>query len=1071
MAVRHLVVARAADRRLGIVRDQLSAIDGEIVIVAANRGAADDFARLLASSQAATFGVYRFSLTQLASRIARLDAARDGVSPAASLMIDAIASHASHKEADAGTLPHLSEVARMPGFPRAIRRTLSELRETHIPAEALAMMQPEGTDLSILLKRYDDALAEFSVSDVADMFARATHVLRTSMPPFLNQTIVFLDVGPGSVASREFIMALTDGAETCISTATPDDDVSVAFFQSLGYVQVSDDETDDRALNRVRRYLFRLDVPAGAPDESVQFFSAPGEGREAVEIARGVLRAARNGVQFDEIAVFLRNPAFYTAHLATAFRRAGVPSFFAHGTRRPDPSGRAFLALLACGAENLSAHRFAEYLSLGQVPLQPRQDAAPAPPEDDALNGVLGNERESDAEPEADEAALREPWKWEEIIVEAAVLGGADRWDRRLSGLEREYAARLRSLLADDPDTPRVETLKRDMKRLAELRAFAVPVISDLQRLAEAHTWRDWLDALDTLARQTLRAPQRVLRALADLRPLGDVGPVTYQDVLSVLTTRLMALERRQPAHRYGRVFVAPLDFARGRSFRVVFVPGVAERSFPQRVHEDPLLLDRARAALSPHLERQDERARNERLLLQLAAGAASEQIVLSYPRMEIREGRPRVSSFYALDVVRAVGGDIPDYEAIETAAYEAAGASMAWPAPERAADSIDALEYDLATLKPLLLDPDPASVRGRANYLVRLHPMLGRALRTRRSRWSSTWSDVDGLMDAPATLQTPFAALSLRARPYSPSSLQHFAACPYRFYLSAILRLRAREEPERIEALDALTRGTLVHAIYAAVLRELRTSRLLPLRAVNLAHARGVADRVMDNVVAHAYDDLAPAVDLVWETTVAAIRTDMHIWLGEIAAAADAWVPAHFELGFGLDDTTGLDEASVTTPARVSPDDFQLRGSIDLVERSTQAARIRVRDYKTNQDSTKRTLVVGAGEVLQPLVYAIAAEQVIGHPASEGHLWYATTRGGFKVRNVLADNAARTTLLAALRIIDGAITAADFPAAPRRDACAQCDFRRVCGPYEEIRIGRKDDRRLGSVMRLRRFQ
>src|SRR6478752_3810429 len=44
-----------------------------------------------------------------------------------------------------------------------------------------------------------------------------------------------------------------------------------------------------------------------------------------------------------------------------------VPVHFARGAVRPDPAGRAFCVLLRCAAEGLSAQRFAEYLSLGQV--------------------------------------------------------------------------------------------------------------------------------------------------------------------------------------------------------------------------------------------------------------------------------------------------------------------------------------------------------------------------------------------------------------------------------------------------------------------------------------------------------------------------------------------------------------------------------------------------------------------------------------------------------------------------------------------------------------------------------
>ena len=68
------------------------------------------------------------------------------------------------------------------------------------------------------------------------------------------------------------------------------------------------------------------------------------------------------------MAVFVRSPEHYHGLLEHAFERAGVRGWFDRGSRRPHPAGRAFLALLACAAEGLSASRFAEYLSLGQLP-------------------------------------------------------------------------------------------------------------------------------------------------------------------------------------------------------------------------------------------------------------------------------------------------------------------------------------------------------------------------------------------------------------------------------------------------------------------------------------------------------------------------------------------------------------------------------------------------------------------------------------------------------------------------------------------------------------------------------
>src|SRR3954452_18397398 len=89
----------------------------------------------------------------------------------------------------------------------------------------------------------------------------------------------------------------------------------------------------------------------------------------------------------------------YGVHVAEAVRRASVPTFFARGTKRPDPSGRAFLALLACAAEQLSARRFAEYLSLGEVPDEGKDGAPPsalpraervAAPDDEPLHALVG---------------------------------------------------------------------------------------------------------------------------------------------------------------------------------------------------------------------------------------------------------------------------------------------------------------------------------------------------------------------------------------------------------------------------------------------------------------------------------------------------------------------------------------------------------------------------------------------------------------------------------------------------------------------------------------------------------
>ena len=186
--------------------------------------------------------------------------------------------------------------------------------------------------------------------------------------------LVLLDVPLDSRAERAFVAALVARAPDALATM-PDGDECAR--EALGGDSARRVEARSRSGRRHRAISPTCGATssrtsgrrcASAPGD-VRLFSAPGEGREAVEIVRRVLDEAARGVPFDEMAVFLRTPQQYLGLLEHACARGGVPVYFDRGTRRPDPAGRAFVALLSCAVEGLSAKRFDEYLSLGQVPL------------------------------------------------------------------------------------------------------------------------------------------------------------------------------------------------------------------------------------------------------------------------------------------------------------------------------------------------------------------------------------------------------------------------------------------------------------------------------------------------------------------------------------------------------------------------------------------------------------------------------------------------------------------------------------------------------------------------------
>ena len=337
-------------------------------------------------------------------------------------------------------------------------------------------------------------------------------------------------------------------------------------------------------------------------------------------------------------------------------------------------------------------------MSLGQVPLTEAGDADLwSPPAEELVEAMLPpEERAEDTQPEEEAQAatlrgetdrdlagtLRAPWRWEDLIVEAAVIGQFDRWQRRLRASSASTDRRVREASSEDPDASRVRALKRDREQLRALRSFAEPVLAEMADWPESQLWGDWLASLERIAPRVIAKPERVLRVLRELAPLAAIGPVRLREVRDVLTPRLSTLTHEPPRRRQGRVFVGTPALRRGRSFTVVFVPGLAERMFPQKIREDSLLPDYRRRATDSALATRTQRAADERLQLTLAVGAAAERVYVSFPRVELNESRPRVPSFYVLDILRAIEGRIPPAPSISERALKAGGSRLAWPAP-----------------------------------------------------------------------------------------------------------------------------------------------------------------------------------------------------------------------------------------------------------------------------------------------------------------------------------------------------------------------------------------------------
>ncbi len=967
---------------------------GPVLVLAPSREAADEVAHAACGEGGGLLGVHRLSLRELVMELAESELYRRELAPVGRFVREAIAARVASEALRKSQLTYLRPVAAFPGFPRALTETFEELRLNAAPSALLP-------DMARLLDAYGRELRERRFADYATRVQLATESLASDRFGLRETAVVVLDVAPRTQLEKELLVLLLQTSR-----------------ERLVLRRGAGDMAPATRLASLQRHLFSDDAVPQLPDDgSVEIFSTSGEALEGVEIARRICAAADEGVPFDEIAVLLRSPERHQPLVLEALRRAGIAAHCTLASKRPDAAGRSFLALLHCAEEGLSASRFAEYLSLGQMP----EDEEPVTP------------------------AL-----WERLLVDAAVIGGADRWRTRLAGLKEEFHRR-HTAATDDEER---EDWNRRIAALENLRRLALPVIGKLAELPKQALWGEWTGALAELAQSTLRAPERVAELLEELDAMADIGPVALSEVLLVLAPRLNSLVKADDGSRYGKVWVGTPAEARGMSFRRVFVPGVNEGLFPRPPAEDPLLLDAQRHALGIELREDDSE------LLRVAAASAEERLTVSFSRLDLLTGRERVPSFFAFEAHRASGGEDVDVREFEDRARKSAGTRIGWPAPEDPSQAIDDAEFDLATLAP--------RAKGSGLYLKALPGRAVQSLRARWVRWHKPWKAADGLFIEEIGSDA-LQAYRLGARPWSPSVLQQYARCPYRFALRGIFGLKPVEQPSGIERMDPAARGDIFHRVQFELLRDLREHAELPVSAENLPRALQRLEAAVAKVAAEAEAELAPAIPQIWISEVQRIRADLRGWLQQKAAMEPDWTPEFFELSFGLKDPVGRDPRSRKEAVSVGAG-FQLQGSIDLVERHTSGA-LRVVDHKTGRIPDPRPDMVGGGEVLQPALYAMAAEQLLGRAVGLGRLHYATLAQNYTMLEFPMNQWARQRAMAVLQTIDDAMRDGFLPAAPRKDGCKGCEYLVVCGPYEEERAREKSTAELKGLKELRTWR
>lgn len=733
--------------------------------------------------------------------------------------------------------------------------------------------------------------------------------------------------------------------------------------------------------------------------DAIEIVAAPGEEREIREVARVVLRHVEAGGRFDEVGILLRQPARYLMAVRDVFDAAGIPYVLGGAASLADTRAGRSLRLLA-ETRRADFARAAVMEFLAHADLRPRPGTSPA--------------------------------EWERLSRQAGIVGGSREWRDRLE--------RLRRRLDPAPTAAEGEEAgpwRRDRQALEGLARTVRILLRGLGRLPDPLPLGLGVAALArTFQRLVAPSPEaeRALAALGSLRALAAVeGSVPLETLWALVDAALAAPAGAATGPAPGRVFVGALDAALGVDFPVTVLPGLVEGGFPAAPRPDPILLDPERRRLGGLPLAEADRAL-ERVRFALAVGSGARRVVLTYPRVDAESGRPRVPSFFVLDLLEAVTGRRHDFEAL--AAFPGFRSVPLHPAPPAARERpLDEREWLVTRALAWRAGPEP--------WLAGL-PAARRGVAAIRARErTDRLTAHDGLLDR---------GVELAEAPLAPTALETYASCPFRYLLERVLGIEAVEEPDRVLLIEPAERGELVHRVLEATFRRLAETGALPLEPGGLAAAHEALDAALDEAGRDAERRGVTGLPALWAGERARLRAELRAALAAEAAEPGAWVPALFEVAFGI---AWMEAGAAPLDYRL-PDGrtLRLRGKIDRIDMSPDGARARVVDYKTGRVRGPRTADrLAGGRALQLPVYRLAAQALLearGHAAQVEDAQYYHVVGpdaGTRIRFTRAGWQARRAdfdrLLDAL--VQG-IRAGRFFQRPEACARGPCAFDLACG-------------------------
>jgi ATP-dependent helicase/nuclease subunit B len=627
------------------------------------------------------------------------------------------------------------------------------------------------------------------------------------------------------------------------------------------------------------------------------------------------------------------------------------------------------------------------------------------------------------------------------ILLKANAAWGRDTYGLALGRLSRRYRQR-----ADDGELP--DEQRSSAKKRAEhadaLLAWVTSLLNgvpladadgtiDLQELVDGtvefvETYTSAKSAIDRAAAAALTS------AIAELNALGAYR-CTLAAGLRFIRERVEGLRVGTDRSRPGHLFISKLAQVGYSGRPHVFVVGLEEgRLFPSAT-EDPVLLDSERSAISPLLQLSSDRIEEAvfNIVHRLAATSATSSICLSYSCRDLREFRASYPSWLMLQAYRIVSSNA-------AASFPDLMKTLGEPAscvPTTADSTLGPSDWWLHGLKR-------AGEPGRATVLGHFQP-LADGVTADTHRQGDAFTEFDGCVPEAGAVLDP----CVREGALSATQLEGAAQCPFRYFLERGLQVSAIDDGAREQDLwlDPMTRGSLMHELFATFMRRCRDENRQMSATADMEWCLTRGREALDKLKA----EMPPPSQEVYEREVGGVLDDLSLFVHAEAARDKSRQPLGFEVSFGRPGEADepLRQAEPIVIDLGGGLSFRLAGQIDRIDQVGNNE-CEIIDYKTGgywADEWSGTF--GGGRKLQHALYGLAAvellkKEVKNPKVTKGVYYFPSAKGRQTVKEIPTQSQA--TVRKVLGDLRDVIASGSFIHADDESACKFCDYGPACG-------------------------